>query len=102
MIDGFDRLTRKDFWNDPDRWEGIEDPRETMIWEVRRPDRIDIAPTKPAGEQFARNSAGHQLLMAQQAKLQCEIQYAQYQNQLQAASMLNMHKPARSPLWPFF
>lgn len=38
----FDRLTRKDFWNDPDRWEGIEDPHKTMIWEVRHRDVIDV------------------------------------------------------------
>jgi hypothetical protein len=38
----YDRSTRKDFWNDPDRWEGINDPRETMIWDVRRPDVIHV------------------------------------------------------------
>lgn len=43
----YDRSERKDFWNDPDRWEGIDDPRETMIWEVRRKDVIDVRP-KPA------------------------------------------------------
>lgn len=40
----YDRSERKDFWNDPDRWEGIDDPRKTMIWEVRRKDVIDVRP----------------------------------------------------------
>ena len=40
----YDRSERKDFWNDPDRWEGIDDPRKTMIWEVRRRDVIDVRP----------------------------------------------------------
>ena len=45
----YDRFERKDFWNDPERWDGIDDPRKTMIWEVRRRDIIDVrpAPTPP-------------------------------------------------------
>lgn len=43
-VEKYDRSERKDFWNDPDRWEGIEDPRTTMIWEVRRRDVIDVRP----------------------------------------------------------
>lgn len=38
----YDRTSRKDFWNDPERWDGIDDTHKTMIWEVRRPDRIDV------------------------------------------------------------
>lgn len=41
-IEGFDRSKRKDFWNDPDRWAGIDDPHKVMLWEMRRPDRIDV------------------------------------------------------------
>lgn len=41
----FDRKARKDFWNDPDRWEGIDDPHKTMCWEVRRRDVIDVRPS---------------------------------------------------------
>lgn len=37
--------SRKDFWNDPNRWDGIDDPRKTMIWEVRRRDVIDFRQT---------------------------------------------------------
>ena len=33
-----------DFWNDPRRWDGIDDPHKTMFWEVRRPDIIDVRP----------------------------------------------------------
>jgi hypothetical protein len=40
--EAYNRLERKDFWNDPERWDGIDDPHKTMIWEVRRPDRIDV------------------------------------------------------------
>lgn len=48
----FDRTKRLDFWNDPDRWDDIDDTHKTMIWEVRRRDRIDVGSTKPA-DQFA-------------------------------------------------
>lgn len=99
--ESFCRLTRKDFWNDPERWDGIEDPRQTMIWDVRRPDRIDITPTKPVGEHFACNSAGYQEAMMQQAKFQSEMQYVQYQSQLQAASLMNTRQSPRSMFWPF-
>ncbi len=44
VAEPYDRSERKDFWNDPERWEGIEDPRKTMIWEVRRRDVIDVRP----------------------------------------------------------
>lgn len=43
-VEKYDRTERKDFWNDPERWEGIEDPHKQMIWEVRRPDVIDVRP----------------------------------------------------------
>lgn len=43
-VESYDRSARKDFWNDPDRWEGIEDTHRTMIWEVRRRDVIDVRP----------------------------------------------------------
>lgn len=71
----YDRLTRKDFWNDPDRWEGIADPRETMIWEVRRPDRIDVR-GKGTDTDELRN------MMAVE-KLRSDAQSAVYQSQLQ-------------------
>lgn len=30
------------FWNDPRRWDGIDDPRAEMFWMRRRPDVIDV------------------------------------------------------------
>lgn len=42
--EAFNRFERKDFWNDPERWDGIEDPWATKIWEVRRRDVIDVRP----------------------------------------------------------
>lgn len=32
---------RKDFWNHPERWDGI-DPHRDMIWTKRHPDKIDV------------------------------------------------------------
>lgn len=98
----FDRLTRKDFWNDPDRWEGIDDPRKTMFWEVRRPDRIDIpkSATSP-GRMFDPTSAEYQRALMQNSLAQSQMQFAQYQNQLQAASFLNGLNQHRSVFWPF-
>lgn len=43
--ENYDRTVRTDFWNDPDRWEGIDDPHKTMCWEVRRRDVIDVRPS---------------------------------------------------------
>lgn len=66
----YDRLTRKDFWNDPERWVGIDDPRETMIWEVRRPHVIDVRPVPdppPNPYQNANPQQLSQLSMFQQA-----------------------------------
>lgn len=37
----FDRATRTDFWNDPDRWEGI-DPHKECFWMKRHVDVIDV------------------------------------------------------------
>lgn len=31
-----------DFWNDPRRWDGIDDSHKTCFWMVRRPDVIDV------------------------------------------------------------
>jgi len=33
---------RLDFWNDPERWDGIADPHKEMFWMKRRVDRIDV------------------------------------------------------------
>jgi len=31
-----------DFWNDPRRWDSIDDPHKTCFWMMRRPDVIDV------------------------------------------------------------
>lgn len=31
-----------DFWNDPRRWDGVDDSHKTCFWMVRRPDVIDV------------------------------------------------------------
>lgn len=33
---------RLDFWNDPDRWEGVTDPHKQLFWMMRRKDVIDV------------------------------------------------------------
>lgn len=43
-LQDYNRSERKDFWNDPERWDGIGDPWENKIWEVRRRDVIDVRP----------------------------------------------------------
>lgn len=56
-VEKYDRLERKDFWNDPDRWEGIDDPWATKIWEVRRRDVIDVRAAPVAEQKLAAECA---------------------------------------------
>lgn len=73
--ESFNRLERKDFWNDPERWDGIDDTHATMIWEVRRPDRIDVR-GKSVDDDALRN-----IMEAQKASYDAQLAF--YQNQLQ-------------------
>lgn len=79
--EAYDRLTRKDFWNDPGRWDGIDDPRETMIWEVRRRDVIDARPPivapKLSPSPYANYANAAQQTQYYQSPLQNQL--AQYQ-----------------------
>lgn len=39
---------RSDFWNNPNRWDGIDDPHTEVFWTNRRVDRIDCSAPKRA------------------------------------------------------
>lgn len=43
----FDPNTRTDFWNDPQRWDGV-DPHKECFWMRRRVDVIDVRPKAKA------------------------------------------------------
>ena len=45
-----DVFTGSDFWNDPRRWEGVDDPHTTMFWSIRRKDVIDVRRPEPKVE----------------------------------------------------
>lgn len=80
-VEKYDRLERKDFWNDPDRWEGIDDPWATKIWEVRRRDVIDVRPEvveihNPYLSGLSQHHASHMLYRYQQASLLNQHPYA--------------------------
>lgn len=38
---------RLDFWNDPERWDGIADPHKELFWMKRHVDRIDVRRPTP-------------------------------------------------------
>ena len=69
-----------DFWNDPRRWDGIDDPHKTMFWEVRRPDIIDVRPKVAKPVQAPEKG----------------LQHADYSNALTPGKGLNQRLPAGS------